>query len=325
MPGIDYSKWNKICDSDDSDEENRIGKPSVTRLEYPSRVTLAPDGVRVDVVPPQATVSPFKGERRPTVACGVPMHSAGCVASECKASSNSTGHSPSTFPCAQTAVGEAKCVNEDKDKDEDEDRMMYQNLTRNGGCEARSHLWSQTRDTASVSFIMPSMQTRAKDIYNFRIFTEEQSNHSSAYFIAFGVKGAAGEHRFQLRYSVKVDEEVVEGCWQLHTLATMSLRLLVVQLVKEPLGLGMFLWWDRCFVTDTTVVDTTKISGRSSSETKRAEGFRESWAKAHDEFRRWVTERQERRLSCDDSDEKIASEGEEDDDTFAADNTRQRG
>ena len=47
MPGIDYSKWDKIdCSSSEDEEEEEVGsrQPTVTRLDAPSTVTRTQDG-----------------------------------------------------------------------------------------------------------------------------------------------------------------------------------------------------------------------------------------------------------------------------------------
>jgi len=45
MSGIDYSKWDKIdCSSSDEDDDEGGHQPRVTKLDAPSRVTLATDG-----------------------------------------------------------------------------------------------------------------------------------------------------------------------------------------------------------------------------------------------------------------------------------------
>ncbi|KEG10919.1 Low complexity protein [Trypanosoma grayi] len=283
MSGIDYSKWDKFCESDESDgSEGASGRPSVTRLQYPSRVTVGPNGVHMETVPPKATASPFNGTSDVTLTnCAIPTTTAS--AADAAASCNSSVVPPSVPKSRQ-------------DDEMEEDEMMYRNLTRNGAHEGESHIWSQTQDTASVSFILPTMQTKGKDIYNFRLCAEEQPDRTSLCVLSFGVRGLQGERRFVFRYPVKVDDEVVEGCWQLHSLTTKSMRLMVVQLVKEPVGVGMSLWWDKCFLTDQTTVDTTKISGRSDAAAARAEQFQKTWEEAHAEFKNRISERQGRQI-----------------------------
>ncbi|RNF11792.1 Low complexity protein [Trypanosoma conorhini] len=274
MPGVDYSKWDKFCDSDDSggDEGAKSGRPCVTRLQYPSRVTVGPGGVHMEASPPLATASPFTGGS-----------GAAAAAATARADPAPGGKPPSQ-------QGAPKEVKDDAEAEAEEDEMMYNNLTRNGGRERDSHLWSQTRDTASVSFILPSMATKAKDIVNFRLCAEERPDGGSVCVLTFSTRGVEEERRCVFRYPVKLDSDVVEGCWQLHSLPSRSLRLMVVQLVKEPVAVGMSLWWDRCFVTDRTTVDTRTLADRSGAEALRGEQFQRAWHQAHEEFKKRIKE-----------------------------------
>ncbi|EKF31642.1 hypothetical protein MOQ_004517 [Trypanosoma cruzi marinkellei] len=276
--GIDYSKWEKFCESDESDGSDGApgNKPRITRLKYPSRVTVGPNGVHMENTPPIATTSPFNEGIDGTI-------------NKKTATAATTTTNTSSVMGPHSQQNTRKDVRRDDEAEEDE--MMYHNLTRNGGREGQSHLWSQTRDTASVSFILPSMSTRAKEIMNFRLYSEEQPDRTSACVLTFGVKGVEGERRFVFRYPIKVDNDVVEGCWQLHSLHSKSLRLMVVQLVKESVAVGMALWWDRCFVTDQTTVDTRTLVDRSGSEAVRGEQFQRAWEEAHEEFKKRVNER----------------------------------
>ncbi|RNF03684.1 Low complexity protein [Trypanosoma rangeli] len=278
MSGVDYSKWDKFCDSDESDGEDEVkgGRPCVTRLQYPSRVTVGPNGVHMETPPPLATASPFVD---------------GSVAAV--AHNTATAVTAITNPASGGELSlQQSAPKEVKDDDEaEEDAMMYYNLTRNGGREGQSHLWSQTRDTASVSFILPSMSTKAKDIVNFRLCSEEQPDGSSVCVLTFSTRGVEAERRYVFRYPVKLDSDVVEGCWQLHSLPSRSLRLMVVQLVKEPVAVGMSLWWNRCFVTDQTTVDTRTLADRSSTEALRGEQFQRVWQEAHEKFKKRIKER----------------------------------
>ncbi|ORC92223.1 Low complexity protein [Trypanosoma theileri] len=293
MSGIDYSKWDKLSDSSASDNDDNdnnydnnegkvTGDPRVTQLQYPSRVTIGPDGIHMETMPPKATVSPF-GKTNATTTTTVPVQS-------------------SAIKTSQDVY---------KNEQEEEDEMMYFNLTRNGGCEGDSHLWSQTRDTATVSFILPTMETKAKDICNFRLIAEEQQDRTSVCVLSFSLRGIEGERRYVFRYPVKVDEDIVDGCWQLHSLPTRSLRLLIVQLVKEPVAMGMSLWWDKCFVTDQTVIDTRKIADRNNGAAARAEEFKKVWDQAHEEFKKRIDERQQKPIIIDNEEEE-EGEGEED-------------
>nr|CCC93153.1 conserved hypothetical protein [Trypanosoma congolense IL3000] len=294
MPGIDYSKWDKICCSDDSESE-LPEKPTVTHLQYPSRVTIGNNGVHVETSAPEAAATPFGGagstsNKTPPVDCS----SAQSVLND-KAGS------------AVAALSSHCCHSNDAGRDSDgvgdeDDDILYKSLTHNGGREEDSHIWSQTRDTATVGFILPSMSIRAKDVHSFRIEAEEQSNRTSMNVISFGIRGIEVKYRHVLRYPVKLDEDILDGCWALHSLKKHSLRILVVQLVKETMAIGVTLWWDRCFVSDRTIIDTTKISDRNDGSATRAQTFRESWQEAHEEFKRRMAERRNAPRIIDDDD-----------------------
>lgn len=103
------------------------------------------------------------------------------------------------------------------------------------------------------------------------------------------------------------DDAFDASCWQLQTLPSLRLRLLVVHLTKEPVALGVHHWWDRCFATDTeSIVDTTAIRARQQQQqgsggvaTAAAAGagpsaFRRAWEEAHASFRQRVRDRKMR-------------------------------
>ncbi|GET92768.1 hypothetical protein, conserved [Leishmania tarentolae] len=333
MPGIDYSKWDKLTDSCSStsdtdsegyrDEKENHGSgraPQVTRLEYPSRVILGPNGVQLEQVPPQASASPFRG----TSAAPQETHDGSVAAATCQINGAPpyaqphTGAQQNNSHPADNRSGRQDDEQERMDATDDDEDLLYESLARNGGREGFHHWWTQTEDTVTVSFLVP-WETKGKWVTKFRLYeapsetAPESELHQAHLEIAIqapparpmsasgGPPAPPAPHLIHevFRYPVKLSEDLIEGCWQLHFLPKRHLRLLVVQLFKEPVGLGMTLWWDRCFVTDTTsvIADTQTIPDRK----RRMEAmpalkgtvaqFRNVWEEAHEEFRRRMQQR----------------------------------
>ncbi|CAG9582605.1 conserved hypothetical protein [Leishmania major strain Friedlin] len=332
MAGIDYSKWDKLCDSgtssgteyegdrDDKGHDDSSRAPQVTRLEYPSRVTLGPNGVQLEQVPPKASASPFPGTCAPpeetdngsvaVARCPIKEESfhAEYDTGASNASSHATGNTAGRRDDDQERMGAT---------DDDED-LLYESLARNGGREGSHHWWTQTEDTVTVSFLVP-WETKGKSVTEFRLYEARSTTALESELLqahleitilvrpacltspSSGPSASAAPLRIHqvFRYPVKLSEDLIDGCWQLHFMPRRHLRLLVVQLFKEPVGLGMTLWWDRCFVTDTTsvIADTQTIPDRkrrmeaTPGSKEKAGQFRKVWADAHEEFRRRAQER----------------------------------
>ncbi|CAJ1034772.1 hypothetical protein, conserved [Leishmania lindenbergi] len=334
MSGIDYSKWDKLIDSssgssdddtqlelDRCDEGHRGGcrVPQVTRLKYPSRVILDSNGVRLEEAPPKALASPFCGATAPprethsdSVLGAIPFNDESSHAESDTAAGNASSNSNVKTEGVRSAGQERL------DATDDDEDLLYESLARNGGREGSHHWWTQTKDTVTVSFLVP-WETKGKSVTGFRLYEARAATASGSELpyihleIAIQVlptclASASGGppaspaplHIHEVfRYPVKLSEDLIDGCWQLHFMPKRHLRLLVVQLFKEPVGLGMTLWWDRCFVRDTisVIADTHAIPDRmqqmeATPESKeKAEQFRKVWAEAHEEFRRRMQER----------------------------------
>ncbi|AYU83056.1 hypothetical protein, conserved [Leishmania donovani] len=332
MPGIDYSKWDKLTGSGTSSgseyEGDRADKahddssrsPQVTRLEYPSRVTLGPNGVQLEQVPPKASASPFPGTNAPPKE----THNGSVAVARCPIKEESspaehgTGAPKATSNSTGNTAGRRDEDQERMDTTDDDEDLLYESLARSGGREGSHHWWTQTEDTVTVSFLVP-WETKSKSVTEFRLYearstTAPESDLHQAHLeitilvppaclmsASGGPSASAAPLRIHqvFRYPVKLSEDLIDGCWQLHFMPRRHLRLLVVQLFKEPVGLGMTLWWDRCFVTDTTsvIADTQAIPDRkrrmeaTPGSKEKAEQFRKVWADAHEEFRRRMQER----------------------------------
>lgn len=285
--GIDYSKWDQlVCSSDEStcsDSESHIGEPvfnneaypssgkaTVTKLSYPSRVTVGPGGVHLHATPPTATESPFRTVPQPReLAPTTPM-------------------GEQTRPAAP----DAHAI--------EEEELLFHNLTRNGTREGNSHLWCQTADSVTVSFLVP-LGTRSKHIGNFRVCNTDNPNdvpirRTTIEFTVLPCDGSSATGPLShiqrtFRYCVKDEEDLLAGSWQLLSIPSEGLRLMVVELFKEPVGSGITHWWDKCFVTDTATVETTQLAGRgTASDTRKAE-LAAVWTEAHDEFKRRLRKR----------------------------------
>jgi hypothetical protein len=287
--GVDYSKWDSLCVSGDDDSDkgslvdsedampchsppqhaaaDRVGaRPVVTRLDHPSTVSIGPSGVQVNH-PPRASASPFLSA--PTLRPAEPANN----------SSTLTSRQPQR---------------EDADITDDlEDDLLILKLTRNGQrCDG--YFWTQIRDMATVSIILPSLSIRGGNIHNFRIAKTSESCDVSvdgAAVISFDIvvhpaDASRDQHvSYALRYPIKCDEETTDGCWQLHTLAGKGMRILVVELHKDMFGQGLYLWWDRACVGEAPI-DTTKLEDRKMEQSKPVVNVQRIWNEAHEEFRR---------------------------------------
>jgi hypothetical protein len=342
MPGIDYSRWDKLeCSSssnstasDDANNEEKDwdgghhtgdskserGVPKVVRMGHPTSVTVGPSGVQLSRPHHKALASPFRPsaslqQMPPTQKEDADMlKSPSPVSSTPQACEGRHATQMNEEGSFVDVVGEGG-----GDKDDDED-LLYYRLARNGGREGTQHWWSQTEDSATVSFLVPWVTT-AKMVTDFslrEVKSEESCQHHARLEATIQMPprsvDAAGDEERQAGstppaaalhicrefcYPIKLAADLVEGCWQLHRMPQRHLRLLVVEVFKEPIGQGMTLWWDRCFVTDTVaVVDTRTISDRVQraaaagfAAQEKADQFRKVWDEAHEEFRRRMRER----------------------------------
>mmetsp|Transcript_20299 Transcript_20299/g.23396 ORF Transcript_20299/g.23396 Transcript_20299/m.23396 type:complete len:302 (-) Transcript_20299:34-939(-) len=293
---IDYSKWDRFGDGESEDEHQEseeeaenptdaeveehaaIRKPQVTRLDHPSSVTIGPDGLQVKF-PEKASASPFS------------MQCPKFVSSTAPSTTSSTVHSSQTLRSQQC---EADIT------DDLEDDLLLSKLSRDGqqvasivGVSASApYLWSQTRETVTLSIFLQNSAIRGSQIQNFRVtklvdVTDCSTEGSSR--VAFSVFGG-GEVSLILRYPVKCDEERIEGCWNLHTLSSKQQKLMVIQLDKEDFANGVYLWWDRACIGETPI-DTTKLEGRKQQSVEAQQKWSTVWEDAHKEFRRRVNER----------------------------------
>ncbi|CCW62097.1 unnamed protein product [Phytomonas sp. EM1] len=359
MPGIDYSKWDHIevstssslsddggshgpeeahhgdfqrdvCVESESGESyagsGRDRRPRVVKLSGPSRVMIGPGGMQLSAGAegyPSATASPFRNELS---TCAKQLEGEGDDAKRLGSSNRNV--ELALHPANAPISCEVEKGKESGGDDDEHEEILYRNLILNGGREGNSHLWAQTSDTFTVSFIVP-MDMRGRDVRSVRIYNEEVSEegkvskqnglptaptakHSririlfaSAYPLreAFpsiaDPQASSSDYLMELcktfRYGVKTDEDLLEGCWELITLHRRALRLLVVHLFKEPIGMGITLWWDRCFVSDVaSVVDTRALESRrdlpystaasSARKNEKGESFQEAWRKAHEMF-----------------------------------------
>ncbi|KAG5466833.1 hypothetical protein LSCM1_01010 [Leishmania martiniquensis] len=331
MSGIDYSKWEQLkysssgtdsdLDKDDEEHNSSVREPQVARLEYPSRVILGPNGVRLEQAPPQASATPFSGTNvAPTATQGgntVTTHPSNKESSLAESDVATAGVGTDSTGTTTLRKSEGQ---KHRDADDDDEDLLYENLARNGGREGAQHWWTQTEDTVTVSFLVP-WETKGKWVTEFRLYeapaamTQETERQYAQLEIAIQAPPAyltpGGSHTCAppaplrihrvFRYPVKLCEDLIDGCWQMQFMPKRHLRLLVVQLFKEPVGLGMTLWWDRCFLTDTASVieDTHMIPDRmrriqaTPGSKERTEQFRKVWADGHEEFRRRVQERKQ--------------------------------
>lgn len=280
---IDYSKWEHIDPSEDSsiddgddfhddihdNEESQQRKPTVTKLDHPSAVTIGPNGIQVRH-PEKATISPFKAQHAPVA---------------------------TSDACAPSSLTRAQCnaKSEDEDGGDDlEDSMVLAKLTRNGQNLHNSggYLWSQTRETVTFSILLPAMSVKGSHIKHFQVLKVDSDNISTdgSARLTFEIAhdGLLTKREFVFRYPIKFDEDRLDGCWQLHSLKYLNMRLMVVQLDKDSIGKGVYLWWDRALVGEAPV-DTKTFADRQSEAS--AEKVQKIWEEAHKEFKARVQAR----------------------------------
>lgn len=290
--GLDYSKWDKLHFSDDEGEKasdsgslvdseddmpqqpagtQRRQAPVVTRLDHPSSVSIGPAGIQVNH-PPKATASPFQ----------------------------------STPPVLQRVVESPAVLEEPRQQgqprssedgtDDLEDDLLISKLTRNGQ-RCNGYFWSQIRDMATFVVILPALNVRGGNIHNFNVVRTAETCDVSvdgAAVLSFSVSlpGTAAsiqQFSFVLRYPVKCDDDTIDGCWQLHTFAGKGLRVLVVELHKEPFAHQLYLWWDRACIGESPI-DTTTLEDRKR-EHMAPSGLQHIWDEAHKEFRQRIKDR----------------------------------
>ncbi|CCW69452.1 unnamed protein product [Phytomonas sp. Hart1] len=358
MSGIDYSKWDHIVASEssfgsdiscsscvedarysdlkrDNGVENYSGKPysenegnrkpRVVKLSQPSRVMIGPGGVQLSTGSdgyPKAMASPFQSEPSK----GAKQNETSDQNQQlCSSNPNDAPFHPPKVPTSCETEEMKKCTGGDnkdagEEEEENDEEILYRNLTLNGGREGDSHLWAQTDDTLTVSFIVP-MDTRGKVVKRLCIYNKEGSHERESaaneeadeekekdisknnefvsastimrtqISISFASPHPLGELRQTFSYRIKTDDELLEGCWELLTLPKRELRVLVVHLFKEAIGAGITFWWDRCFVSDSTsVVDTRALASRrdtpstAACKSEKAEVFQKVWKEAHEMF-----------------------------------------
>lgn len=245
---IDYSKWDYIEESDQSngsDPEDMVPScSSVARLSSPSAVCIGPGGA--SIVNPHVS-NPFGKQFRPLDSAPV--------------------------------------------TDRSEDDILYDCLTKNGAKEGESHMWSQTDDSATISFLVP-LDLRSKDISGFRIHEVDVVRDGVALRrprIEFSYRmpsNVAVTITNDFYYPLKLDSDLLDGCWELKTIHNQ--RFLIVQVFKMSVAAGVVIWWDRCFSTDINLLNTSTIQSRKSAQSQR---FQQVWEEAHDLFRQRMAER----------------------------------
>ena len=253
---IDYSKWDKLdvsddeCDRDDDDDH----LPGVTRLDHPSSVVIGPKGVSVVNTAPTATASPFGFQPEARQA-------------------DSVAPAGASLAIASSA----------NDCQAEEDAMMLSSLTRNGlRLRNGGHMWGQTKTTVTIAFPVP-VETKSRDVSGFGISDDERT-------LTFAVRNTSGHSLdevkkfvLELRYPVNTSDDALAGCWQLVSLPSRSLRLLVFSFEKKSFGFASALWWERALSTDEELVDTSALEDRKLDAAK-AQQVQNAWSEAQKEF-----------------------------------------
>lgn len=282
------------------------GPTRVTTLPGASSVTIGPDGPRIRVTgkpqPKLAIASPFRPQQPQ------PQPAVESRSSEKEA------------PREWTSEAKAAMIAE-------EDAMYWTELTRNGYEQKDSHLFAQSADTVTISFFVP-LTTKGKDVTLFRVFeSDHTSDRIHPHCITFNVHrphpsapgtGASADgvddspddsenitELVTLRHRVKLDEDLLLGCWSLHSFPSLHRRVMSVTLWKEYVatphdGGEVRLWWDKCLETDTESVQTELIAERAG-KLKQTLEFKRVWKEAHEQFQKRVSERKGRVVGQEDA------------------------
>ena len=296
MPGggIDYSKWDKMDYGASSDEEEGssaelsaggeeepagAGRPRVTRLDGPSRVTRDADGmITIDSTQSQTSSTASPGSRPTNIVTGA------TVSKSAETSSQKQAPQPELIKSSQT--------------------HLNKRLTKNGGqftdeATQSQIFWSQDRQEVTVYIEFDPCQIKSKDI---RVVASGM--------VPYGERNAAvgggGETHGKLKVMVKVDggntamtllegelphrihlaedEEEVE--WEI--LSEDDRKFVVVPLRKAAPMAGVVIWWD-CILQHCPKIDLSSIEGRSKEISgSSGAGMESAWEEAHRLFKEKV-------------------------------------
>lgn len=282
--GIDYSKWDKMDYGDSSDEsanEEEPGRPRVTRLDGPSKVTRDADGVITIDSSSSASASAAAAASVPAKMNDKSITSAATAATAPSNMASNTGAAPQIFKSSQPTLDER--------------------LTKNGGHfsdeQTQSRIfWSQDRHEVIVS-----IEFDAKKIKSRNIRVEVNGMLPYGEREAAVVSGGGAEAYGKLRVTAKLDDRgenttLLEGNlthkihlaededdieWEI--LSEDNRKLARITLRKAVPMAGVVLWWDQ-ILQHRPKIDLSSIDGRA----KQSVGMESAWEEAHRLFKEKV-------------------------------------
>ena len=279
MPGIDYSKWDKVDYGDSSDESDCLDHPRVTRLDGPARVTRDADGmITID----RSSAGPLAvASRPPTTEAGF-ITTAPTATNISDAPSNADAAAPQVVPLASQSA-------------------LNDKLTTNGGRfvdeQTKSHIfWSQDRQEVIVSIEFVADKIRSRNIHV-----------EATGLISYGERNAAvagSDDDGQLKVTAKMDSgetvNLLEGDlthkvhlaededdieWEI--LSEGDRKFVCITLRKAVPMAGVVVWWDQ-ILKHCPKIDLSSIRGRA----KDSASVENAWEEAHRMFKEKVTKGQ---------------------------------
>jgi hypothetical protein len=310
---IDYSKWDKIAESDDDDDSDDAPvRPRVTRLDAPGRVTFG--GNHPDTIVLSASSGPSPTTSA-TASSSSQKNGAGSSFETCAPSSRpldpsattttAFAESPSdlssepksTVPASWTDKGAAVLADDASSTEKTEPRFSY--------------YWSQDRLSVHVRVPLPQLPRDTKATYNVSVsgilpYTErnqavmsasqtqrilvEQSMHCTLTNEDVTTILLDGE----LPHPAHLPEEDDTMDWSIEQYEMVPvggksspppptiLRYILVSLFKATPVPGMALWWKKLLREHSTEIPLTWV--------ERNTAFQQAWDEAHEQFRKTVSQ-----------------------------------
>uniref|UniRef100_A0A7R9WNR7 CS domain-containing protein n=1 Tax=Craspedostauros australis TaxID=1486917 RepID=A0A7R9WNR7_9STRA len=279
MPGIDYSKWDKLDeyssssdDDDGGDHDNDGGAPTpqVTRLDAPSSVTFG--GGKQG-----ATVQPMAAPPKATKSSGA------------QPKIEEIGEGPLKPASGRGATSQTKEAGIDKDEIKWTDHGGK--LTTKSG---DTLYWSQDRYSVTMRFEIKEDATTVPSS-KFKISDHGILAFADRFHGVGSMKPSLKIHKADvLWFSDELphpahfaqDEEDVE--WIVERSSDAVRRFLMFTVYKAVPMHGMFIWWKRPFLQfDEIDPRPSATDGKSdaSGDTDRSKAFLQAWDEAHKQFR----------------------------------------
>jgi len=294
MPGggIDYSKWEKMDYGASSDEEEGssaelsaggeeepagAGRPRITRLDGPSRVTRDADGmITIDSTQPQTSQTASPGSTN--------LVTGATASKSAETSSQKQAPQPELIKSSQI--------------------HLNKRLTKNGGqftdeATQSQIFWSQDRQEVTVNIEFDPCHIKSKDIHVVASGMVPYGERNAAVggggethgklkvmAIVDGENTAMTLLEGELPHKIHLAEDEEEVEWEI--LTEDDRKFVVVTLRKAAPMAGVVIWWD-CILQHCPKIDFSSIEGRSKeSSGSSGAGMESAWEEAHRLFKEKV-------------------------------------